>query len=127
MPIRIASANRRRRFAALALLGQDGWETTGPLVCHGAGAIQLGRAGGRGCFVHGNHRAAASVGGILTWAGELQGVPVHSLMLGPDKAAVTDTPKVALLELRGFVSIPQVVFAAFQASERPRLPPPQCE
>ena len=67
------------------------------------------------------------MGGILTWADDLQGVPVHAPMLGPDKAAVIDTPNVARPELRDSVSIPQVVLAAFQASERPRLPPPQCE
>jgi len=89
------------------------------------------------------------VGGILDKADDLQGalacraslctctakplrtvltdMQLHAPMLGPKLAAVMDTPSVARLELRSFISIPQVVLGDFQASERPRLPPPQCE
>jgi len=89
------------------------------------------------------------VGGILDKADDLQGalacraslrtctarplrtvqtdMQLHAPMLGPETAAVMDTPSVARLELRGFISIPQVVLSDFQASERPRFPPPQCE
>ena len=52
---------------------------------------------------------------------------LHAAMLGPETAAVIHTPSVAHLELRRSVSIPQDVLGEFQASERPRLPPPQCE
>jgi len=52
---------------------------------------------------------------------------LHAPMVGPETAAVMDTPTVARLELRGSVTITQVVLGSFQASERPRLPPPQCE
>ena len=52
---------------------------------------------------------------------------LNAPMLGPETAAVMDTPSVARLELQGSVSIPQVVLCDFKASERPQLPPPQSE
>ena len=82
------------------------------------------------------------MGGILDEANDLQGalarraslrtctarplrtvladMRLHAPMLGPETAAVMDTPSVARLELRGSVSIPHVVLCEFQASKRPR-------
>jgi len=38
---------------------------------------------------------------------------LHAAMLGPETAAVTDTPSVARLELRGSFSIPEVKVCEF--------------
>jgi len=102
------------------------------------------------CLVHEDQKGALGrVMGILEEADDLQGalarrtslctctarplravladMRLHAPMLGPETATVVDTPSVARLELRGSVSFPQVVLCDFQASERPRLPPPQCK